>query len=121
MIFSHARLTYQKTYAMLTGQMDVPEWLQQPLQALDQVYEVLKRCRVARHAVAFDTEESKAVFNKLGRIERIVPVRRNRAHMIIEECMLLANETAARFLSKHACPTLYRVHEAPDPSKVTSA
>src|SRR5690606_10925757 len=52
------------------------------------------------------------------KIQEIVPVERNDAHKIIEECMLAANICAARFLEKHEVTGLYRVHEGPDEEKL---
>ena len=51
-------------------------------------------------------------------MEAIIAAERNIAHRIIEEFMLLANETVAQHLDDHGVPTLYRVHEDPDPLKV---
>ena len=51
-------------------------------------------------------------------VEAIVAAERNIAHRIIEEFMLLANETVAQHLDDHDVPTLYRIHEQPDPLKV---
>ncbi len=58
------------------------------------------------------------IFDDQGKIERIVPVVRNDAHRLIEECMLAANVSASDFLEKNAQPTLYRVHEGPTPEKL---
>src|SRR5690606_7953724 len=52
------------------------------------------------------------------KIERIVPVLRNDAHRLIEECMLAANVCASDFLQQNEHPTLYRVHEGPTPEKL---
>jgi ribonuclease R len=51
-------------------------------------------------------------------VEAILPAERNVAHRLIEEFMLLANETVARHLETHGMPALYRIHEPPDPVKV---
>ena len=53
-----------------------------------------------------------------GMVEEIIAAERNVAHRLIEEFMLLANETVAAHLDEHDVPTLYRVHEEPDPLKV---
>jgi ribonuclease R len=53
-----------------------------------------------------------------GLIENIIAAERNVAHRIIEEFMLLANETVAGFVAESEVPGLYRVHEDPDPLKV---
>ncbi|HEX7020385.1 MAG TPA: RNB domain-containing ribonuclease, partial [Gemmatimonadaceae bacterium] len=58
------------------------------------------------------------VLDDEGMVEDIIALERNVAHRIIEEFMLLANETVARHLEDHHVPTLYRVHETPDPLKV---
>ena len=62
--------------------------------------------------------ETQIIFDEKGKIERIVRVQRNDAHRLIEEFMLLANETVAQHLDDHEVPTLYRIHEKPDPLKV---
>src|SRR5690606_14103248 len=64
--------------------------------------------------------ETRIMFNAERKIERIVPVRRNDAHKLIEECMLCANVCAARFLEKHNLVGLYRVHEGPTEQKLTN-
>ena len=51
-------------------------------------------------------------------VEAIIAAERNIAHRIIEEFMLVANETVAQHLDDHDVPTLYRIHEDPDPLKV---
>ncbi|MEQ1584221.1 MAG: RNB domain-containing ribonuclease, partial [Candidatus Nitrotoga sp.] len=53
-----------------------------------------------------------------GKIERIVPLVRNDAHRLIEECMLAANVCTANFLNERKHPVLYRVHEGPTPEKL---
>jgi ribonuclease R len=58
------------------------------------------------------------VFGADRKIERIVPVQRNRAHRLIEECMIAANVEAAKFVARHKLPAPYRVHEKPDAMKV---
>ena len=58
------------------------------------------------------------IFNDQGKIERIVPVVRNDAHKLIEECMLAANVCAADFLHEHKHTVLYRMHEGPTPEKL---
>jgi ribonuclease R len=58
------------------------------------------------------------IFNENGKIEKIIPVVRNDAHKLIEECMLAANVCAAAFLKEHQHSVLYRVHEGPTPEKL---
>lgn len=62
--------------------------------------------------------ETRIIFGKNKKIKSIVPVERTVAHKIIEECMLVANVSAAEFLKKHKMPTLYRVHGGPKANKI---
>jgi ribonuclease R len=119
---SHARLTYTQVAATLYGGDAVARQQYAPLlphlENLDKVFRALLKAREARGAVDFDSQETQMVFNEEGKIERIVPVARNDAHRLIEECMLAANVSAAGFLESHQHATLYRVHEGPTPEKL---
>ena len=68
----------------------------------------------------FETVETQMLFDDKGKIERIVPVVRNDAHKLIEECMLAANVCAADFLLKHKHQGLFRNHLGPTPEKLTA-
>ncbi len=81
---------------------------------------MLKTAREARGAIDFDTVEMQLEFDVQGKIVRVVPVVRNDAHRLIEECMLAANVCTAEFLAAHKHPALYRVHEGPTPEKLAS-
>jgi ribonuclease R len=89
------------------------------LENLHQLYFALRKQRIARGAIDFESEETRVIFGKNKKIERIVPVERNVAHKIVEECMLAANVGAARFCIKDKLPILYRVHENPSEEKLT--
>lgn len=119
---SQARLTYTKVAAMLVDGDPVlcAEYakLLPHLHNLYQLYQVLLKARVARGAIDFDSTETRIVFNAERKVERIVPVVRNDAHRLIEECMLAANVAAARFLQRGKLPALYRIHELPPPAKL---
>ncbi|HHJ17303.1 MAG TPA: ribonuclease R [Gammaproteobacteria bacterium] len=120
---SHARLTYNKVAAILIdGDRELREEYSHVAENLDNLYDLYKAfraLRVKRGAIDFDTTETRIVFGEDRKIERIVPVHRNDAHKIIEECMIAANVCTARFLNRHKLPTLYRVHEGPQPTKLT--
>ncbi len=112
-LHSKHRLTYDEVADFVDG--DGPELskdVHRSLQALHQVYEVLRDEREARGALDFDTRELRLVMEN-GLVEQIVPVERNDAHMMIEEAMISANVCAARYLEKHGRQSLYRVHEGP--------
>jgi ribonuclease R len=88
------------------------------LDDLYELYKVLRKARDRRGAIDFETEETRIIFDAERKIEAIVPTQRNDAHKLIEECMILANVCAAKFLSKHRIPALHRVHDGPTPEKL---
>jgi ribonuclease R len=122
---SHARFTYNEVAALLTGEAD--EELQRSrrgfmpqLRDLHDLYKALRFARDQRGAIDFETVETKVVYDKQHRIAEIVPVQRNDAHKIIEECMLCANVATARLLEKSGLPALFRVHETPGGDKLSN-
>lgn len=121
---SHARLTYNKVAAMLVDRDAALrrqyEILVPHLEALYALYKVLERRRRKRGAIDFETVETRIVFGKDRKIECIVPVVRNEAHKLIEECMLAANVATADFLLKGKIPALYRIHEEPPLEKLAN-
>ncbi len=111
-MFSHARLTYNKVSTMLEHPDTEQGYklCEQYANVLPQLhnlyglYQLLRKARTERGAIDFETTETKIVFDADRKIEEIVPVQRNDAHKIIEECMLCANVATARFLKKHKLP-----------------
>jgi ribonuclease R len=79
---------------------------------------LLIKQREGRGAIDFDLPEAELRFNDEGQIGGIVRSERNIAHRLIEEFMLLANETVARHLDQLGVPLLFRIHEEPNPVKV---
>jgi ribonuclease R len=108
---SRARLTYTQVWKWLQEGGDTP--LMPHLQTLYDLFKVLLAARMKRGAIDFDTAETQMVFNEDGKIDRIVPVVRNDAHRLIEECMLAANVCAAEFIREHHHKCLFRIHEGP--------
>ena len=114
---SKARLTYEEVADLLEN--DAAETQAQRadllphLQSLHGLYEALRKARDARGAIDFESSETRIVFGENRKIDRVVPVVRNVAHKMIEECMIAANVQAARALETAKIPTLYRVHERP--------
>lgn len=118
-IRSQARLTYTDVAAALQDKKtDIPSALLPRLKELNRLYRTLHKQRHERGALDFDTVETRIMFGKNRKIEKIIPVERNDAHRIIEECMLMANVAAAKLLQQHKLATLFRVHERPDPEKL---
>ncbi len=118
---SKARLTYNDVAAALKGEKDAVKKLTNvlpQLQELHGLYKQLLKSRHGRGAIDFDTVETKVIFGPERKIQQIVPVIRNDAHRLIEECMLCANVAAAHWLEKYDLPTLYRVHEGPTAEKL---
>lgn len=118
---SKARLTYTTVANMLAQfdeGLDVKSELSAHILNLREVFKVLHKKRNQRGAIDFDSVETRMIFDEQGKIERIVPIERNEAHRIIEECMLAANVCAADFLEKNEHDCLYRVHLGPTPEKL---
>ncbi|WP_111497367.1 ribonuclease R [Marinobacter bohaiensis] len=84
------------------------------------LYKVLRAARTERGAIDFETTETRIIFDASRKIEEIVPVTRNDAHKIVEECMLCANVATARFLKRHKVPALYRVHDGPAEERLSA-
>ncbi|REL31801.1 ribonuclease R [Thalassotalea euphylliae] len=117
---SHARFTYTKVAAILDGDEALREQYAprvSELEELHKLYTALNDARLNRGAIAFETEESRFIFNADKKIEAILPLVRNDAHKMIEECMILANVATAKFVEKHAMPGLFRVHDKPSEEK----
>jgi ribonuclease R len=79
---------------------------------------LLSQKRRRKGAVDFDLPEAEIEFDESGKVISVVQAERNIAHRIIEEFMLLANETVAQKLTASGGPALYRIHEKPDAQKV---
>ena len=120
---SHARLTYNKVWAMIQGDETLKQRYQAQVEHIDnlyQLYKSLKSARQGRGAIEFETIESKFVFNAERKISHIIAIERNEAHMLIEECMIMANVCAAQFIEKNKSEALFRIHDKPDEDKLTT-
>lgn len=118
---SHARLTYTKVAAILDGDKELRSQYQAVvphIENLQGLYKILRGSRERRGAIDFDTVETRFIFNAERKIERIEPVHRNQAHMLIEECMIMANVAAANFVEKNKGAALFRVHDLPDEDRL---
>ena len=123
---SHARLTYNLVGKMLENKdSDEAQQLRrehshivEQIDDLYALYHALRIERTKRGAIDFETTETRIIFNAERKIQDIVPVTRNDAHKLIEECMLCANVATAQFLQQHKLPVLYRVHDGPSEQKL---
>lgn len=115
---SHARLTYNQVWKWISDGIDHPYKAQ--IDTLYKLFKILQKKRFERGAVEFESVETQMIFDDNGKIEKIVPVVRNDAHKLIEECMLAANVCAADFLLKNKHTALFRNHLGPTPEKLAT-
>ena len=120
-IHSDARMTYTDVDAILDGDAKTRkkfEALVSLFGRMSALCDLLGSRRERRGSIDFNLPTARFQFDKSGQIEAIVADTRTTARRIIEEFMLVANETVASDLCRHKVPTLFRIHEAPDPLKV---
>jgi ribonuclease R len=121
-IHSRARMTYTAVNAIVSDRDPAlrAEYaaLVPAFERMQALFEILNRRRRRRGSIDFDLPEAEVVVDDAGAIAAIVASERNVAHRLIEEFMLLANETVAAHLEREGMPALYRVHETPDPARV---
>ena len=115
---SHARLTYTEMAKILERKSRAKMALHPHLFELHHLFKQLQKQRRRRGSLEFNTTETKILFGKIKKIKKIIPLVRNDAHKIIEECMLIANVCAAKFLHNNKIPALYRIHETPTAAKI---
>jgi ribonuclease R len=115
-IRSARRLTYKEAYGIL---MSPPrDELGERLHLAWELAGLLRRKRFEHGGLDLDFPEVKVWVDKQGEPVRLERVENDESHQLIEEFMLAANEAVARELKKRAIPTIYRVHENPDPEKL---
>ena len=121
-INSDARMTYTAVNAIVSDRDPAATAEYQGLvpmfEMMRELFEILNQRRRRRGSIDFDLPEAEVILTEYGKIESIIASERNVAHRIIEEFMLLANETVAAHLVEEGVPCLHRVHEAPDVKKV---
>jgi ribonuclease R len=120
-INSNYRLTYTEVRDILAGNKKLRgkySDIIDTLMAMKELALILKTKRNMRGSIDFDLPEADIIIDMQGRPENIIKAERNIAHRIIEEFMLIANETVAKHLNWLDLPGIYRVHEPPDPEKL---
>lgn len=119
---SSARLTYQQVADYYeSGELKHHDDLDDVKKSLDDLlalYRVLYSARLKRGAIEFESIEYGFQFDQRGAVAGLMAQERNDAHKLIEECMILANVEAARFLLKNKLPAPYRVHASPPEGKL---
>lgn len=128
-IHSRARLSYDQADALLGGEVaavELPceegahEAVASAILLLDEVARLRRTVRGDRGSVDFDTREAKVLLDADGHPTGVSVRERTRATSLIEEAMLLANESVARMLSDANIPAAYRVHERPAPEELAA-
>lgn len=121
---SCARLTYgQIERGLLLREPEGERELAPALPMLrdaERLARLLLERRKERGSLDFDVPEATYSFDAEGGLLAILPRKRHFGHRIVEECMIAANEAVASFLEAEREPTLYRVHQPPDPDKLAS-
>jgi len=120
-IRSAERMTYTDVNLILEGDHRLRERYHKLVDVFELMRElamILNRKRVRRGSIDFDLPEPVIEFDEFGLMKSIVPSERNIAHRLIEEFMLAANECVASYLENKGVPSLYRIHEKPDPKRV---
>jgi ribonuclease R len=128
-IRSAKRMTYTQVQAILdsgTGSATdtdkaVREEFAEFVTHFDRMYELALKLNAKRHrrgSIDFDLPEPVIEFDPDGNMESIVRSQRGWAHRLIEEFMLSVNECVATWIEKNAVPSVYRIHEMPDPKRI---
>jgi ribonuclease R len=120
-IRSAERMTYTAVHGVLEGDAALVERYQKLVQRFKWMQElalILNRKRVRRGSIDFDLPEPLLEFNEFGEMTGVTRAPRNIAHRLIEEFMLAANEAVASHLEALEVPTIFRIHERPDPKRV---
>jgi ribonuclease R len=115
-IRSAKRLTYKEAYAILQSKPNGE--LSQRLHAAWKLASLLRRKRFEHGSLDLDFPEVKVYVDKNGKPVRLERLENDESHQLIEEFMLAANEAVARELRHRSLPTIFRVHEDPDPEKL---
>ena len=121
-IRSAERMTYTNVNKLLKHEEPELEARYAPLldffKTMEALAHILIQMRRQRGAIDFNLPEAIFEFDDEGRVAGVLKADRNIAHRIIEEFMLLANETVAAHMQSLNVPSVYRIHEDPDPQRV---
>jgi ribonuclease R len=103
-----------------TGETPLPLFadMEEDLLRLREVARLLNRIRMERGALDLDLPETEVECNDAGDAVGLHRHARFESHRLVEECMLLANETVASHMRAHNLPLLYRIHDVPDPASL---
>ena len=118
-IRSRARLTYDGVNRFFEGEnANIPADVQNALLEMRSLAELLRKRRKERGTIDFEMEEAEFVLNEKYEPTEILCPSRGESERLIEDFMLLANETVARLARDTMLPFLYRIHENPDAERI---
>lgn len=121
-IHSNRRMTYTSVQKILVDQDEAERTKYQELvpmfEQMQELAAVLRKKRRKRGSIDFDFPETKVILDAKGKPIDIRPYERNTATNLIEEFMLVANETVAEHFFWQETPFVYRTHETPDAEKI---
>lgn len=121
-INSDERMTYTSVKKILVDndkhEREKYDYLLRDFELMGELCGILRKNRLERGSLDFDLPEPEVMLDLQGNPEAIIRAERNFAHIIIEEFMIAANEAVARHLLKIRVPSLYRIHEEPDSTKI---
>jgi ribonuclease R len=118
LIRSDVRLDYPEVDEIFAGVRRAEEPWAAPLAAARRAAAALQAERDRRGALEVDSVEPEFTFSRDGHVERAAPTEQTESHRLIEHLMIAANEAVATLLETRKLPTLYRVHERPEPERV---
>ena len=120
-IRSAARMTYNKVNRILAGDTALRQeyaFLVPAAEAMNRLAHALYKRRIERGALELEIPETEITVDENGQPTAIHSRARGESEKLIEEFMLQANEAVAEYMCRHEYPTVYRVHENPDPEKL---
>lgn len=119
-INSDFRLTYDQVNEMIYDNKFSEEHaiIYSVMKEADKLRGILNKKRLNRGSFNFEDNDSKFVVNEDGKITDILPFERRNAEKLIEEFMIVANETVAETIHWLEMPFIYRVHDKPNPNKL---
>ncbi len=118
LIRSDERLDYDRVERIFAGREEAGEQWAAALAAAREAAHALGEERMKRGALEVESSEPEFVFDRAGGVRSVRIPEQTEAHRLIEHLMIAANEQVAKLLSERGEPTLYRVHEEPDPARV---
>ena len=118
LIRSDERLDYDRVDRIFAGDERAEGVWAQPLAAARAAAAALEHRREERGALVVESAEPDFRFDGRGHVKTAEATPQTESHRLIEHLMIAANESVARLLSGRGVPTLFRVHERPDPSAV---